>query len=233
MSNFGLEGFDLEYYYDPNHINVWTRNLFETLLHNCDFEIIKKDYKIYDSTYLCKVKKNETIKQYENVEDIKIKMANIKKAFELFNVNKFDAAIEAYPDYPSAHVSRFEMNRKQYFEKGWDWVKENVIDFGFKCCPTSSAIDVMAVDIAMRFEKFHEAIKYAENGLKGKPENPVFLQQLINVMREMSIRQTDKKTKDHYLIQAIEISKHLGRVSPQHLRESTDLRYLFNSQLEG
>ena len=45
-NNFGLSGFDIEYYYDVNHINVWTREIFEGILQRAGFEIIKKDYMI-------------------------------------------------------------------------------------------------------------------------------------------------------------------------------------------
>jgi SAM-dependent methyltransferase len=54
MTNFGAEGFDLEYYYDKNHINVWTRDHFEYLLSKAGLEIIRTDEWLYDSTYLCK-----------------------------------------------------------------------------------------------------------------------------------------------------------------------------------
>ena len=81
MTNFGMAGFDLEYYYDTNHINVWTRNIFEGMLAKAGFKIEKQDHFIYDSTYLCSVLQElGTITVKENVEDIKNRMANIKKA---------------------------------------------------------------------------------------------------------------------------------------------------------
>jgi len=56
LENFGAQGFDLNYYYDTNHINVWTKKHFEGLLEKSNFEIIKQDHICYGSTYLCKKK---------------------------------------------------------------------------------------------------------------------------------------------------------------------------------
>lgn len=234
MCNFGLGGFDLEYYYDPNHINVWTRKLFEQVLKKCGLEIVKSDFMIYDSTYLCKrndALMNEPL-EFENPNSIKDKMDKIKKAYLAFTSGNHDAALALYPDYPTAHINRAEMIRKQAFANGWPWVKENIIDYAFKSCPCSADIFVMACDLSMRAEKWEDAITYAEQGLKAKPENPSSLNQLINIMREMALRAPDDKTRVHYYTQGRNIAKHLRDVSTQHFREAMDMIYLFNAQLD-
>lgn len=237
MNNFGLPGFDLEYYYDPNHINVWTQKHFETMLWNNGFKIIKKDLKTYDATYMCQVHDGTVMKksEYENPEEIKFKLDRIKQAFEKFKQNKFDDAISLYPDYPQAHVSRFEMSRKQnwkqFQDKGWDWVKEHIIDFGYKHCPNAVEMDVLAADICMRFGKPEDAIKYCEKGLAVKPANPIFLNMMINIMREMAVRANTNESKAHYFKQAIEIAEYLIKVSPEHLAIGTDMKYLFKANI--
>ena len=233
MCNFGMQGFDIEYYYDPNHINVWTRKTFEQLLKKAGLEVIRKDYVMYDSTYLCK--KNLSLRdqdiEFEDPKKILENLNRIKSAFLAFTENKYDEAIALWPDYPTAHINRIEMTRKQAFEKGWEWIKEKVIEFGIKSCPTSTEMYVMACDLAMRAERFDDAINYAQEGLKLKPENPTNLNQLVLIMREKAQRTQNSEEKFHYFNEARSIAKHLRQVSSQHFREATDMIYLYNSQL--
>lgn len=233
MCNFGMQGFDIEYYYDPNHINVWTRKLFEQLLKKAGLEIVRKDYIMYDSTYLCKrndALKNEPL-EFEDPKQIMEAMNKIRSAYLSFTENKYDEAIAIWPDYPTAHLNRIEMGRKQAFQNGWEWIEKNIIQFAIQSCPTSTEVYVMACDLAMRAEKYDEAIKYAETSLKLKPENPGSLNQLALIMRELANRSGTKEEKAHYFSQARSIAVHLKNVSTQHLREATDMIYLFNAQI--
>ena len=160
-----------------------------------------------------------------------MKSLSLKQAFLLFQENRYKEALELYPDYPMAHISSAELMRQEAFKNGWAWTKENIINHSFKSCPNSIDVYVTATDLAMRFEKYEEAIKYAEYALKHKPENPVSLSQLINIMREMGIRSVDEVTKIHYFNQARKIAYHLRNVSTQHFKEATDLIYAFNAQI--
>lgn len=233
MINFGLDGFDLEYYYDPNHINVWTTKIFEGMLTNKGFEILKNDQVIYSSTYLCRP--NEKLVgspiAKEDPAVIKDSLRRIKDAFMAATDNHFDEAISLWSDYPQAHISRAEMTRKNLQDKGWDWFKSNVVEVAIKSCPNSASILIMATDFAMRAEKWHEAIKYCERALIAKPENPVSLHQMANIMRELALRAKEEREKLHYFEQAREVARHLRKVSSQHFREATDLVFLFNSKI--
>lgn len=233
MTNFGLGGFDLEYYYDPNHINVWTKKLFESLLKKVGFEIIKEDHVIYDSTYLVKPCEPKELSKNDLEDPIEIKkrMENIKLAFIANSENKFYEAINYYPNYPQAHISRAEMIRKQAFANGWEWIKENIIDKMFNDCSESAELWVTATDLAMRAKRWEEAIVYAENGLKAKPANPVSIGQLLNIMREIAISSNSQEKQKHYFTQARQIAKYLKEVSLQNSREAIDFIYLFNSKL--
>lgn len=232
-NNFGLSGFDLEYYYDPNHINSWTRAIFENMLQRAGLEIIKKDTLIYDSTYLCR--RNDDLLTTpvlkESIELIKERMDGMKRAFLLFQEGRYDEAIRAYPDYPTAHIGRAESLRQPNFAKGWDWIKKEVIERAMTDCPNSVDVIVTATDMAMRAEQWQDAIKYGELGLRSKPENPSSLSQLVNIMREMALRSTDAKGRVHYFRQARDIANHLKSVSTQHFRECLDMVYTFEAQL--
>lgn len=233
MNNFGLGGFDLEYYYDPNHINVWTRKLFESLLKKVGLEIIRQDHIIYDSTYLVKACEPKALDQndYENPSEIKKIMGLIKEAFIATTENRFDDALKLYPNYPTAHITRIEMIRKQAFANGWDWIEEHIINRMLSECGPSAEILISATDLAMRAKKHEEAIAYAQQALEAKPGNPVSLGQLINIMREIALSSEAEEKKLHYFNEARKIAEHLGKVSIQHARESIDYIYLFNSQL--
>jgi SAM-dependent methyltransferase len=233
LYNFGAGGFDIEYYYDPNHINVWTREMFENILARSGFEQVKADHVIYSDTYLCKVnpEMRKTPVLYLNAAEIQTKLEKILMAFLLFQDQKFDEAIAAWPDYPQAHVSRAEMNRKLLTEKGWPFFREHYVERAMTDCPTSTDVVIMATDFAMRANEFIEATHYAEDALQMKPENPTSLNHLANIMREIAIRGKGTKEKLHYFLQAREVARHLRNVSTQHFREATDLVLFFNSKL--
>jgi len=233
LINFGLNGFDLEYYFEPNHINVWTKEMFENMASRAGFEEIKSDQIIYSSTYLYKVNQEKTSPHVLklNPNDILEKLKKIKEAFFELGNNQFQKAIEIWPDFPQAHVSHAEVSRKLLTEKGWAKFKTEIIEPAIKACPTSTEIINMATDFALRAQEFPTAVKYAELGLKMKPENPVSLHQLMNCMREIAIKAQDMNEKLHYFFQAREIARHLRHTSTQHFKEATDMIYFFNSKI--
>lgn len=233
LNNFGMGGFDLEYYYDPNHINVWSREIFENILTRAGFEITKGDQAMYSSTYLAKpnpeMRKTPVFKRAAHL--VKSDLENIKKAFLLCHDNHFNEAIALWPNYPQAHVSRAEFNRKLLTEKGWDWFEETFIDPALEACPESSDPVIAATDFAMRADKWKDATAYAEMALAMRPENPTSLNHLANIMREMALRASAPQEKLHYFVQAREVARHLRAVSTQHFREATDLIFFFNSKI--
>jgi SAM-dependent methyltransferase len=233
-NNFGLAGFDLEYYYDPNHINVWTREHWENILERAGFEIVKKDYLMYDSTYLCKVNLENRNKQLykANPEVIKEKLARIKQAYSLFTQQRYQEAISVYPDYPAAWISLAEVSRQELFKNAQ---LAEFIQRMIQACPTSIDVIVTATDLLMRADKFDDAIKYAEHALQCKPENPASLGQLMNLFREMALRartNCEPEKEKKYWSEARAVAAHLRSVSTQHFKESTDAIYLFNAQID-
>lgn len=231
--NFGLSGFDPEYYYDPNHINVWTIAMFENILQRAGFEITKSDQIIYSSTYL--VKPNDAMKNIpvfkHNTADVLTNLERVKAAYLALTENQYEKAIALWPDYPQAWASHAENVRKQLTEKGWDWFKAEILDKAMAACPTSSEVVGMATDFAMRAHKWDQAIEWAEKNLKMRPENAVAYHQLANTLREVAIKSKDANERLHYFLQAREVCRHLRNVSAQHMKEATDLIYLFNSKI--
>jgi SAM-dependent methyltransferase len=233
LINFGLSGFDLECYYDKNHINVWTRKIFEGMLAQTGFEVVKKDTVIYSSTYLCKT--NDSLigaaPVREDLSAMKKTLETVRTCYMLSTENRYQEAIALYPDYPHAWIQLIEMTRKNLQDKGWAWFKENMIEKFIAACPDSPDAFITATDFAMRAEQWSEAIKYCEKALLTKPESPVSLHAMCNIMRELAIRAKDPKEQKHYFEQARNVATHLRQVSTQHFREATDLIFLFDSHL--
>lgn len=233
LNNFGLNGFDLEYYYDPNHINVWTKKTFENIVERSGFVKVKEDHVMYSNTYM--YKPNEDMKKTplhkEDPKHIEHILKTIKAAFLACTENNFKKALEIYPNYPQAHASLAEMSRKELASHGWDYFKTTYLDKAEAECPESVECVIMGADFAMRAGKFQLAIKYCERALKMKPENPGSLHQLAMCFRELGIRSTDGRERVHNFQQAQEVCQHMRMVSSQHFKEATDLLYFFNSKI--
>ena len=208
--NFGFDGFDLEYYYDQNHVNVWTRQIFENIMLRAGLEIVKQDHVIYADTYLCKVnEENKNLPLFkEDIEDVKLKLNKLKNAYLCILEQKYEEAIGLWPEFPFAHVSNTEMKRKLMAEKGWLWFHDNLIKRALNDCPNSSEILIMATDYSMRAEDFNAAIQYANASLNAKPNNPISGVQLINIYKEIAVRSKNEKEKIAYLKKAREIATH-------------------------
>lgn len=233
MNNFGLGGFDLEYYYDPNHVNVWTEKLFENVLLKAGFEIIKKDSMIYDSTYLCKKGHPAALHPdiFEDAAEIKVRMAKIKAAFLACHESRYAEALAMWPEYPTAWQNFLEMNRKELAEKGWDYFEEHFIRNAIAACPNSADMVTVAADFALRSKQYARASEYCELALSMKPENPIVLLFLTNTMREMALHAKSEKERLHYFNQAREVAAHLKFTSLEHYRDAENLILLYNSHL--
>jgi tetratricopeptide (TPR) repeat protein len=162
-------------------------------------------------------------------------MDKIKRAGILFSENRLREAIDIYPNFPPAYHGVYEFNRKEYHEQGFDWVVEHFIDPALKSCLGSPDILCLAMDIAMRFGKFEEAIKYGEESLVKKPENPMVLERMMFIMREMAIvfgKQNNKQAEAHYYGEAVKIAKHTREICAELFGQMTSDIYKFESLLE-
>lgn len=231
MSNFGLDGFDLDYYYDPNHINVWTKELFESMLLRSGFEIIKEDHVIYGDTYLCKVKKENKQLPVLKLDPAKIKdkMEQIKKAFLCFIDYDYAGAILNYPEYPQAWVAMLEIERKKMAEHGFEWFKQNLIKKMIDACPNSPECIIAANDFSLRAQDFEGALQLSQVALKMKPNNPVSLHHIIIAFKELAIRERTEENKIKLLIQARNAAINLHNLSAQNREQAVNEIYFLNS----
>lgn len=190
MNNFGLQGFSLEYYYHKNHINVWTRTLFETLLAKHGFEIVQKNHNYYDDTYLCRF--NADVKsrapKYEKPADIERRMEAIATASSAFDQGQYDKALAAYQNFPDAWSAFYEFARAKHHKNGFDWIFSNIIEKAIVACPHSAGVRIMAGDLCMRYDQWEKALKYFDEGLGMKPNDPALMMNIATCLREMGRR---------------------------------------------
>lgn len=233
LTNFGLDGFDLEYYYDPNHVNVWTRPMFESLLKRCGLEIVKEDHKMYGDTYLCKASPQDVDHPVyvEDVKTIKENLKKIKDAFLNFVDQKFKEAIDLWPDYPEAHKSFIEINRKQLVDLGWDEFKNKFLDKAMQSCPNSVEMIIAATDFALRAKKFDLAIEFGRQASVLKPNNPVSIDQIATALEQMAIHSENESEKINLLTDARNMYLHLISVSTQNKFDAISKVYQLSAQI--
>lgn len=222
MTNFGLDGFSLEYYYDKNHVNVWTRKLFETLLAKAGLEIVKENHVYYDATYLCK--RNDELMskapEYEKVEEIIDKMDRIHRASLAYDGSEFAKAMELFPAYPEAHIANYEKNRNALHAIGFDGIERDILLPAVKACPDNHKISYFCADLAMRYDQFDKALNYLEVAQKQKPGDPASIVALGNCYRAMANKQSDVNQALGLISESREMAKTLHRLSLQHSFEA-------------
>ena len=226
MHNFGVGGWDIEYYYHPDHVNVWSKAHFEYLLAKSGFEIIKQDHALYDSTYLCKVSdKNRPEKVNVSFQDIGPKLALIFAADEVLRAKNFDQAIELWPRFPVARRARYEYSRTKAHENGFEWIKEHHIDSWLSIDPDCWEAYSFATDIAARYDQFDLALKYISKALELQPNSDAHLSVLLNIYKAMANKADNQKNKMEFLGNAINVARKLRVISPQNLAQVTTSLY--------
>jgi len=234
MTNFGVSGFDLEYYYHPDHINAWTEEHFEFVLHKAGFKITHKNDTIYDNTYLCRKmtedEKRESSKidifQYEKVKEV---LPKIKKAFGLYKGHRYSEAIEIFPDFPLAWMAAYEHKRKELNDKGWQSIEDNFIKPMIKSCPRSADILAFAADINMRYTRYNEAITLLKTALEMKPDAPNYLIELAQCFIKLGDATIDPNEKIGAFVEARNIYRHIRIVSAQHVPDAVNWLYKLHS----
>ena len=217
MTNFGVSGFSLEYYYHKNHINVWSKNLFEECLRKSGLKIIKHNDTFYDDTYLC-VRDDSVMSLPKLKDDPELRLVEldkIKKASSLYDLGEYEQSLSFWPDFPDAHINKYERARGKIHSQGFTEIKDKYLDPALKLCPKSSALLNFISDIYMRYEKFDEALKYLEKSVSFKPNDPSALTAIGHCYRQMSAKTSDPKMKVKFSEEARAVMIYLEKTSKQ------------------
>jgi len=239
MVNPGTDGFDLEFYYDPHHINVWHPAHFEYLLAKVGLEIVKKDLYLYDNTYLCK--RNDALMADAKIpkidpEKLKAVMKRIKTAAILYGETKFEEALREFSNFPAAWVNAYEQSRQKAHaardtQPPFEWVMENFVAPMLKACPTSLEPLRLAGDVCMRYDKYQDAAKYIQKALELRPNNASFLMALSHCFREIALRATDPADKLKMFVESRDCVRYLRDIDLQSRNDAVNWIYKDNSMI--
>ncbi len=215
LNNFGLPGFDLEYYYDTNHINVWTQKLFENILKKAGLEVIKFDDMLYDKTYLCK-RNDALMKQehpgYEDVDHILRSLKSIKEAFVALQNGDTTAAITAYPNYPEAWTTHYERRRAEMHEHKQDVTLDDILKEFYEPFKAACGDDYdtwrFVADIAMRYDNYELALEYWQKCISVRPGSASVLSPITHCYRRMAEVAKDPKYAEALRQKSVEITRH-------------------------
>ena len=228
MVNFGTAGFSVEYYYHPNHINCWTRPLFETLLKKKGFKIIKENHVYYDSTYLCAHDPSVMTEapRYEDPAEIESRMAKIFEAAKSFDQGQYEKALTAYPNFPDAYAGYFEGERAKHHKNGFDWIFEHVAKRALTACPNSVAVRMLAADLCMRYNQWEKSLAYLKESLEMKPQDPSIMLNIAHCFRQLSLMVADPQEKVRLLAEAAKVCQAVSMSSQQ--AKSEAITWLMN-----
>lgn len=209
--NFGMQGFDIEYYYHPDHCNVWTRGHFEKLLTETGFQILKADHDVYDSTYLCIVaaEGRDIIAPIAapTVDWVRKALQRIYQANELCNKRQYEQAVEVWPNFPIARRAAYENRRAEWHKRGFEGIREGVIKPWLAIDPFSAEALLFSADLALRYKQFNEAEEYCKRGIVNQPPREMFFTMLANIYRTAAKEAPTIEKKYQYLADARECAK--------------------------
>lgn len=112
----GATAVEFEELYHLNHVNQFSKQSIQNLLHKTGFEIIKEDDKIYGYTVLCKKSESKEIVK-ENYLEIVALIEKQKKAMDLFKEEKWEEARKTHRGYSDAWIMNAIKNFKDLKEQ--------------------------------------------------------------------------------------------------------------------
>jgi SAM-dependent methyltransferase len=202
MHNFGVGGWDIEYYYHPDHVNVWGKPHIEHLIRKAGFKILKENHWTYDSVYMLEVGE-ETERQaipLPTADKIESLLDRIQKADDALQKKEYAHAVGLWPRFPVARRAVYEHARAELHKEGYDKIKEKVVDPWVKMenglC--SDALS-FAGDIATRYDKFEDGCQAFEQLLKVVPQHQAGFQGLANLHR-MQVKNAPSEEKKNEMI---------------------------------
>jgi tetratricopeptide (TPR) repeat protein len=237
MHNFGVgNNFDIEYYYHPDHVNVWTEAQFRYLLGKCGFKVIQEDHIIYDSTYLCELCEpfeDESL-IFSSIDYARQSLESIKKADQLFANGDFKGAIDTYPNFPGGWKSYYEKNRALFDKKGFESIEKEIIEKLPKIDEYNIEFKYFSADLYMRYQKWEKALEVLQSAAASKPGCPNLLMNIAHCYRALSKEHAiagNQEKSWQFLADARKITRHLKDVDPSAFAEAVNWIYNDNSKL--
>lgn len=232
---FGGGAWDIDGYYHPNHVNVWTQKMFHSLLNRVGLKIIKEDHVMYNDAYLC-VRDDSLMSlplEFEGPEAIlenlkKVKLANDTYLNGRSEDGAFEKATEIWPDFPSAWVNGYEYKRQKFdiAIKAYGWQEmQNYFKKVIEACPNSADVRLFCAHVAIRYENFDDGLKFIEETLAMRPEYLNALNALAEVYDRMSSLESDLDKKYELLNRSVATRKRLAASHLQTMYDSINWIY--------
>ncbi len=226
-TNFGQSGFDLEYYWAPDHINCWSEEHLEYVIKKAGLEILFKNTDIYGNSYILKRAVAEPsfdpkwdVNKYAQIVE------RLHKCWKLTQENETALAIETYPNCPNAWIHHYELHRSKFHENSAEL--EKFIQSGIAACPNTSDMLNFAGDVMTRYEKWDLAFDYFTRALRRKPNSPTILMAMSNCLRQKALREKDQVLKETLLNQALGILAHVRATSLE--LSATAISWMYHDQ---
>lgn len=211
--NFGTSGFDLSYYWHPDHINAWSEQHLEEIIRKAGLKIILKDTVVYGNTYILSKSQGEEIppaKVFDRKKYLDI-VARIQKCWQLIQSNETALAIEAYPNCPAAWINHYELNRAKLHGNELEVAK--FMQAAVNACPNTTDTLMLVGDIHRRCESYEKAYQFFEKAEKSKPNNPTMLMAMSDSLRQQALRIKEEPRRTDLLKRSIELQKQIRAVS--------------------
>ena len=156
-------------------------------------------------------------------------MKKIKQASMLYDSRSYKAALDVWPNYPSAWQAYYENNRATFHKDGYEQIVEKFIKPMLAACPFSSGVVGLAGDISMRYGQWDEALNYFKKLLELKPQAQEALMNMAHVFRNMA-KQSPEKAPE-YFAQAHDLMTYCQGVNLQSAHECISWQYKDSSQI--
>lgn len=224
-SNSATGGFDIEYYWHPDHINSWSEEHLEHIINKAGLRIIHKDTAIYGNTYILAknpVPYDGSVPTFDRAKYKSI-AEKMFKCWQLIQENKTAEAISTYSNCPAAWINHYELNRAPFHKdkNGFDkFIKDAV-----EACPNSADTLMFVGDILSRYERYEESHDYLAKALSKKSNNPTILMGIANTWRMRAKKSTDPQKKNEYLKKSINILRFVMTISTEMMPQALSWVY--------
>lgn len=219
LANSGAPGFDLDWYWAPDHINSWSDEHLDHIIAKAGLEVIHKDTAIYGNTYVLKKAPVDKVVKMPAFDAAKYEkmIETIYRAWTLVNDHKAQEAIKIWPNYPYAWISTYEFNRQNFHKKQSDL--DIFLKDAMAACPNGSEIYTFAADVLSRYERYDDSIVALEESLKKKPNNAACLLALSNCYRMKALKHTDVEKRTALLKKSIGILRFILNITSENFAQ--------------
>jgi SAM-dependent methyltransferase len=223
--NFGSSGFDIEYYWHPDHINAWSEEHLEAIIDKAGLQIVLKNDDIYGNTYLLQVKKDDSHKVFSfDPDKCLVQMERLYGAWQALQEGDTAMALEAWPNCPAAWITHYEISRASLHKLGFPAIQE-FFEKAIAACPNGPEALSLAGDVSTRYEQYDIALTYLTRALQRKPNNPTVLMAMGNCFRQKALREKDLIKREQFFKESVNIGQFVRQTSLEVAGHATTFLY--------